>query len=145
MAKRECFDDGFDESLPSCQDWDMWLRIAKKGYKFDYVNEALMLYHLHPKQISQSHDRSIRGTQMIVKKFASEYKQNPKALANRLTRIGNLYLHVGEMRKGEKYLVKALMLNLFEWRTLVRLILSLPGFKFYNKLTKWKHRKRFLP
>lgn len=36
----------FDESFPSCQDWDMWTRILKK-YDCDYVPEILTLYNKH--------------------------------------------------------------------------------------------------
>ncbi|WP_429047120.1 glycosyltransferase family 2 protein [Aeromonas hydrophila] len=37
----------FDVHLPSCQDWDMWTRIALKGYEFDVVEERLTIYHRH--------------------------------------------------------------------------------------------------
>jgi glycosyltransferase involved in cell wall biosynthesis len=41
----------FDERLPSCQDWDMWTRIFRKGYEARVVKEVLALYH---KQSSHS-------------------------------------------------------------------------------------------
>lgn len=37
----------FDETLPSCQDWDMWTRIFLKGYICDVVPEILTIYHQH--------------------------------------------------------------------------------------------------
>lgn len=37
----------FDVQLPSCQDWDMWTRIALKGYDFEVVEEILTVYHRH--------------------------------------------------------------------------------------------------
>ncbi|KKN12518.1 hypothetical protein LCGC14_1015690 [marine sediment metagenome] len=39
----------FDENLPSCQDWDMWLRILKKGYHCKVVKELLTLSYKHDK------------------------------------------------------------------------------------------------
>jgi glycosyltransferase involved in cell wall biosynthesis len=37
----------FDETLPSCQDWDMWARIFLNGYTCDVVPEILTIYHRH--------------------------------------------------------------------------------------------------
>ena len=34
----------FDEALPSCQDWDMWVRIILKGYKIGILKEVLTIY-----------------------------------------------------------------------------------------------------
>jgi glycosyltransferase involved in cell wall biosynthesis len=38
---------GFNTSLPSCQDWDMWIRISLAGYHIDVVKEILTIYHRH--------------------------------------------------------------------------------------------------
>lgn len=37
----------FDIKMKSCQDWDMWTRIIKKGYSYSVVNEYLTIYHKH--------------------------------------------------------------------------------------------------
>ncbi len=34
----------FDEELPSCQDWDMWVRIILNGYKIAIINKPLTIY-----------------------------------------------------------------------------------------------------
>ncbi|HVY81202.1 MAG TPA: glycosyltransferase family A protein [Steroidobacteraceae bacterium] len=49
MARRAAlFEAGlFDETLPSCQDWDMWTRILACGYEARVVPEVLALYHKH--------------------------------------------------------------------------------------------------
>ena len=62
LIKSECFKKLglFDVSLPSGEDWDMWIRISKY-YEFDYVPEALAIYHIHGKQISANFDDTIRG------------------------------------------------------------------------------------
>ena len=49
MARRAALlDTGlFDETLPSCQDWDMWTRMLARGYEMRVVPEVLTLYHKH--------------------------------------------------------------------------------------------------
>lgn len=37
----------FDIDFPSCQDWDMWVRIAKAGFTCDCVQKVCTLYHKH--------------------------------------------------------------------------------------------------
>jgi GT2 family glycosyltransferase len=39
---------GFDTTLRSCADWDMWQRIARGGARFGAVPEALVFYRLRP-------------------------------------------------------------------------------------------------
>src|SRR4030042_1588084 len=47
LIKKECFlkTGLFDETLPSAQDWDMWIRIGQY-YEFDFVTEQLVKYYL---------------------------------------------------------------------------------------------------
>lgn len=57
IIKRSLFDDlgMFDESLPACEDYDLWLRICAR-YPVDYINEALITkYGGHDDQLSQKH------------------------------------------------------------------------------------------
>lgn len=51
MVKKKAIMKGglFDENLPSCQDWDMWLRILKKGYHCKVIKELLTLSYKHDK------------------------------------------------------------------------------------------------
>jgi hypothetical protein len=42
----------FDPSLPYSEDWDIWLRIARK-YQFLKLKRSTTLYRQHPKQGSK--------------------------------------------------------------------------------------------
>lgn len=42
---------GFDPSLPACQDWDMWLRLAAKS-RFVCVRQPQVLYRVSPRSVS---------------------------------------------------------------------------------------------
>jgi len=48
---------GFNTDLRALQDWDLWLRVAKK-YEICYVNEPLVYYRVHSKSVS----RNVRKT-----------------------------------------------------------------------------------
>ena len=51
---------GFDESLTTCEDWDLWLRLARMGARFRAIPERLALYHVHPGTAS------LDGRRMLV-------------------------------------------------------------------------------
>ncbi len=56
MMKRELFHEigYFDETLPACEDYDMWLRVSAK-YPIDLIEEPLVIkYGGHPDQLSRT-------------------------------------------------------------------------------------------
>lgn len=46
-------DHNYDPLLPKSHDYDVWLRIAKDGYKFRAIPDALYYYRLHDQNISK--------------------------------------------------------------------------------------------
>ncbi|MFW5879253.1 MAG: glycosyltransferase family 2 protein [bacterium] len=59
---------GFDESLPSCQDWDMWIRILKLGYHCQVIQEHLALYRKHNTSSIGTSPRAKEGYLKFYKK-----------------------------------------------------------------------------
>lgn len=55
IIERQAFLDagGFDESLRSIQDWDLWLRVATR-HELGYVAEPLVRYRVHPVSVSRN-------------------------------------------------------------------------------------------
>lgn len=43
---------GFDTSLRTCEDWDLWQRIARTGARFGAIHEALARYRMRPDAVS---------------------------------------------------------------------------------------------
>lgn len=66
---------GFDESLPSCQDWDMWIRIADAGFHIDVVKDILALHHKHQRASIGASGRSLEGFFRFYEKHADLYKR----------------------------------------------------------------------
>jgi len=58
-----------DEILPSCQDWDFWLRITQK-FKVEAIPQYLVLYHRHYQQrISTTAEGKEIGHERIYSKY----------------------------------------------------------------------------
>jgi hypothetical protein len=51
---------GFDTQCPGWPDWEFWIRVAWKGFKFKWVDEALFHYRIH--QDSEGHRIHDKGT-----------------------------------------------------------------------------------
>lgn len=43
-----CAVGGFDESLKTCEDWDLWIRVARTRSRFVHIPEVLAFYRLRP-------------------------------------------------------------------------------------------------
>jgi len=72
MARRAALQaiGGFDETLPSCQDWDLFIRLARLG-PIEAVGEILVLYHVHSDSITYSSTASILGHRRLMQKHAA--------------------------------------------------------------------------
>lgn len=58
-----------DENLPSCQDWDFWLRVMQR-FKVGIIPEYLVVYHRHNQQrISSMPQGKVAGIEGIYYKY----------------------------------------------------------------------------
>jgi len=140
VIKRECFEKVglFDEELPSCQDYDMWIRIAKK-YDFYCIKESLLKYQVHNDRISSRIDNVVKGERIILKKYFEQYQKNPKLYSEHCFLLGNRFCHLSEMREGRRYFFKGIFINPFSMKYYVYLIPSLFGARFYKVCFKLKN------
>lgn len=91
LSRRKCFSDAglFDETLSSCQDWDMWLRVSEH-YDFDFIREVTAVYRGHQVQISTDLPALIRGRGRMVEKHRKAFAAEPGALRIHLKQIAKL-------------------------------------------------------
>ena len=58
---------GFSPELPSCQDWDLWFRLAQAGSELRFVPEVLTLQDCGPHlRISNQRDRVLAGHATVM-------------------------------------------------------------------------------
>lgn len=91
IVKRKVFDQvgGFDSTLKSCQDHDLWMKIAKRGVKVDYVNEVLSFTtNRDNNRISLDYENRMHG----IKRFLEKWKNE---LGSNFSRVKNKYYTVG--------------------------------------------------
>lgn len=78
----------FDEQLKACEDWDMWLRIAKQ-YQFDFVDAKLVLIRVHPHNMQKDTMRMLSAELMVLNKFTEQGQGNPFLLWKMRTYLFN--------------------------------------------------------
>lgn len=62
---------GFDDSLASCQDWDLFIRLGLKGVQFVGVNLPLVEYHSHEgERITNDKTKKVQGHLSILNKHS---------------------------------------------------------------------------
>lgn len=67
---------GFDTEMRSCQDWDLWLRLARQG-PFDFVAETLVRYHHQPDSITMNRAAFVAGHRRLEAKWSRDIDQLP--------------------------------------------------------------------
>jgi glycosyltransferase involved in cell wall biosynthesis len=74
IVRRDTFQQagGFDERYEVAGDWDLQLRIASAGLKFDRVPESLCLIHLHEHNASSDYRAVYRDTMTILGRYATD-------------------------------------------------------------------------
>lgn len=67
----------FDESLSACEDWDLWIRIARH-YQVDFVKSPLVRYRVHEHNMHKDIYRMEESTFRVLDKYWPEVCQEIK-------------------------------------------------------------------
>ncbi|MCU7550526.1 glycosyltransferase [Chitinophagaceae bacterium LB-8] len=57
---------GFDTSLKTCEDWDLWLKIARIGARFELVKEVMAFYRMRRHSLSSNATRFFRDAMRVL-------------------------------------------------------------------------------
>jgi glycosyltransferase involved in cell wall biosynthesis len=66
----------FNEQLPACEDWEMWLRISKQ-FAVDYVDLPLVQIRQHRQSMQKDEMRMLSAELLVLNLFYQEQERNP--------------------------------------------------------------------
>jgi glycosyltransferase involved in cell wall biosynthesis len=132
VLRRECIERVglFDESLRWSEDADMWLRLARAGYAFGYIDQPLLQYRIHAGSMTASiNPAQVRGGLAGLDKFFTDpdLPDDIRALEAEAYSILHYetaarYYRAGQIEQGQEHLGQAISANpaldeewLLEW------------------------------
>jgi glycosyltransferase involved in cell wall biosynthesis len=131
LLKRTCLTKAglFDESLPSFQDRDLWIRISRE-FHFDYIQDSLLDYFVHSKKVWTDLEALTQGLEIMVRKygFSAAFKKHCSA---RYLEFGVRFCEANQFKKGRKALLRAVALYPYWIQPYVYYSLSLLGFRAF--------------
>lgn len=114
--------DGFDSALPSMQDYDLLLRLAKK-YKAVRIAQPLITYQLADDGISCNPVTKANGHRAIIEKYQHEYVKLglSRGLARQFESLADFELRSGNRGRAVKNYFNALKLSIFSFRVIIKM------------------------
>jgi glycosyltransferase involved in cell wall biosynthesis len=98
---------GFDEGYPSCQDWDLWLRLSQVC-KFKFIPEPLTNMNVSGSdRISVNFEAARIGHERILNTYRDRIER-AGFLADHWFRLGRICAAQGDMKAARSYLMKAI-------------------------------------
>lgn len=135
IIKKHVFDDIglFDETLPSHQEADLIIRIAKK-YKGIGINLPLVRVNMlaDHDSVGKSLKRGIIGKEIILSKHFEDFKNKPDILARKYFELGLLHRNSSQFKKAREYFQKAWQTD-FRIRYFLHYLALILGVNNYNK------------
>lgn len=133
--------DGFDKTLESSQDWDMWLRLSKIC-NFDFVDSILANYYIHTNhRISVDVQAKVEGKKCFIDKHFRDLSKYPAALSRQFMALAKNYFLYGNASEARKYMLRAVKLKPFDLSFHVHLALSYISPHYYAMLLRKRCHK----
>jgi glycosyltransferase involved in cell wall biosynthesis len=120
----------FDESLPSFQDYDLWIRISR-DFQFDYVQEPLLNYFIHPKKVWTNLEALTQGLEIMLRKYGSSAAFR-KQCSRRYLEFGVKLCEASQMGSGRRALLKSIVLYPYRIKPYLYFLLTLLGMKVFT-------------
>jgi glycosyltransferase involved in cell wall biosynthesis len=142
LLRRSCFDKTglFDERLPSFQDYDLWLRAARK-YRFDCIREPMLKYFVHGDKIWTNFQALTEGLELMLGKYGHSAAFRKKCGAYYLG-LGVQYCEASRFDPGRKALLRAVRLDPLALKPYAYLALAMLGGENFRRARHAQARLR---
>ena len=113
LVRKSQFDavNGFDDGLPTCEDWDLWLKLAKRG-PLPVVQAPLVEYTYEANnKLSRDWTKLMLGHELVFARISAEITGDGKGRLSALHDLKRAELHIrvtGEAVKALKFIWSAL-------------------------------------
>ena len=137
LMRKTCLEavGGFDEAMPSAQDYDLYLRFAQR-YEIGYVPKTCVIYHIHDAaRISTNLHGKILGQERLISKYSADLERFPRAWAAKCWLLVPYYRRTGNTWKALKTWFSAFRKVPFDFHANVKfffLALFTPDFPLYR-------------
>ena len=117
LVRRECLEQVglFEQACPAAADTEMWVRIARAGYAFGYVDRPLFQYRIVPGSMSSNLTNQARDEFIRLEKFFADpnLPAEIKALEAEARSVVHYefaakYYHAGDGERGQAHLCEAI-------------------------------------
>ncbi|WP_436906601.1 glycosyltransferase [Halosimplex marinum] len=111
LVRRECFRElgGFDETLPSMEDWELWIRLSEE-YEFAFVDEPLVRMATLDDSLSRDVAKNATGLRRVLRKHRRKFRDNdPERLARLYWRLAELELKASEPARTVRSVGRSLL------------------------------------
>jgi glycosyltransferase involved in cell wall biosynthesis len=138
LLRRSCFEGVgmFDESLPSFQDYDLWIRLSR-AYYFDYTSECLLNYHVHSDKVWTNPHLIREGLDILVEKYGTS-RAFRKTCSRYYLSVAFQFCEMGKSVKAREAVRRAISLYPLDARHYLCLFFSLLSQPIYQKIQRTK-------
>lgn len=131
---------GFDTGLSTAADWEMWIRLIRRGCRLDALRTPTAVYRIHGMSMSRDLDRAARDVLAVLDQtfgdpgLPAAARAVEAAAYSRMSQyLGQLYLEAGDEEGARVH-----------WERALREDAACAGsIEFYYRMTRaiWKHHK----
>lgn len=120
---------GFDSSLPSVEDWDLWLKLSSQGVRFAAVREPVTMYQWRAGSMSKNFELMRTTRQKIVRRALESERAKALSWSARRRALASIescsawFLAGSSPRKAISWYINALLywpLDLNCWKGIVK-------------------------
>jgi GT2 family glycosyltransferase len=118
LVRRACLEEasGFREDLLSCEDLDMWLRLARHGVRFGFVPDMWVACRIHPDNMSADRTGMLRTHALVLDSVwrdqedcaSTDAREIARHLSNSWYDYGAALMTAGRPREGRRAMRRSL-------------------------------------